>query len=132
MMENANAGLERHANSVPAASSIPQAKRNSVRFVELPACKMVTSGPINSPDAFVPGGIFGCFCGWISEFDKSRVDRFYPGNFMWSPSGGGFEWGNAVYEIPSDTGGFEVMDSPKGCTLLLILSMTTMNDPDGC
>ena len=101
-------------NALPAASAIPPAQRNTVRIIELPACKMITSGPANGPDAFAPDGNLFRFMEWFSVYDKGRADRFYPRDFMWSRSGGGFEWGYAVSEVPEDTGGFDVTDFPGG------------------
>ncbi|MEI6579781.1 MAG: AraC family transcriptional regulator [Eubacteriales bacterium] len=96
------------------ASAIKAKERNTVRIIELPACKMVTSGPANGSDAFVPEGALMRFFEWLTEFDKERADRFYPRDFLWSPPGGGFQWGYAVEEVPVDTGGFEVIDFPGG------------------
>ena len=97
-----------------AASTIPAEARNTVRIIELPACKMVTSGPAIGEDAFAPGGGLDRFDKWFSEYDKQRIDHFYPRDFMWSPPGGGFQWGYAVDEIPADTNGLEVIDFPGG------------------
>lgn len=114
MMENANADLEKQAKIVPTASTIPQAERNTVRIIELPACKMVTSGPANGENAFAPEGALMRFLNWFTEIDKQRADMFYPRNFMWSPPTGGFQWGYAVSEIPKNTGGLDVIDFPGG------------------
>jgi len=102
MMEQASAGINLQAPIKPAASTIPYEKRNEVRIIELPACKMVTSGPAKGEDAFAPGGKMELFDKWFSAYEKQRDDRFYPRNFMWSPPGGGFQWGYAVDEIPKD------------------------------
>lgn len=109
-----SAALKNGAAPKAAAATIADEERNAVRIVELPACKMVTSGPANGPDSFGPGGVMDRFCEWFSAFDQKRADRFYPRNFMWSPAGGGFQWGYAVGEVPGDTGGFEVIDFPGG------------------
>ena len=114
MAEEANAVLQSQTNIRPAASTIPQEARNDVRIIKLPACKMVTSGPANGEDIFAPDGILTRFCEWFSELDKKRLDRFYPRDFMWSPPGGGLQWGYAVDEIPDDTGGFDVIDFQGG------------------
>ncbi|MCL2106005.1 MAG: GyrI-like domain-containing protein [Oscillospiraceae bacterium] len=107
----------------PAPATIRAKDRNAVRIIELPACKMVTSGPISGEDAFAPGGALMRFHEWFTAFDKTRADAFYPRDFMWSPSPqknsavgeqGGFEWGYAVTDAPEDTGGFDVIDFPGG------------------
>ncbi len=95
-------------------STIAAEERNAVRIIELPACKMVTSGPANGEDIFGPDGVLTRFNAWFSEFDKQRADRFYPRDFMWCPATGGFQWGYAVERIPADTGGFDVIDFPGG------------------
>lgn len=100
--------------SKAAVSTIKAEERNTVRIVALPACKMVTSGPARGDGIFAPGGVLMRFNEWFAEFDKGRADRFYPRDFMWSPPGGGFQWGYAVSELPKDTGGFEVIDFPGG------------------
>jgi len=83
--------------------------RNAVRVIELPTCRMVTSGPATAdPTAF------GRFDEWFSAYDKTRADRFYPRDFMWCSPEGSFEWGYAVAEVPEDTGGFGVIDFPGG------------------
>ncbi|MCL2665829.1 MAG: GyrI-like domain-containing protein [Defluviitaleaceae bacterium] len=114
MMEQSTMKMKPQAEIKPAASTIPQEKRNNVRIIELPACNMVTSGAINDPGAFAPDGIFARFLEWFQTVDKQRTDLFYPRNFMWSPPDGGFEWGYAVPEVPEDTGGFDVIDFPGG------------------
>ena len=114
MMEQSAMKMKPQAEIKPAASTIPQEKRNNVRIIELPACNMVTSGAINDPGAFAPDGIFARFLEWFQTVDKQRTDLFYPRNFMWSPPDGGFEWGYAVPEVPEDTGGFDVIDFPGG------------------
>ncbi len=108
--------MELKINAVPkaAAATIANEERNAVRIVELPACKMVTSGVANSPDSFGPDGVMTRFNNWFSTFDKNRKDQFYPRDFMWSSPEGGFMWGYAVGEVPKDTGGFEVIDFPGG------------------
>ncbi len=106
--------LKKQLEPKAAVSAIKAKARNTVRIIELPACKMVTSGPANGPDAFAPEGALMRFCEWFTEFDKERVDRFYPRDFLWSPPDGGFQWGYAVPGMPEDTGGFEVIDFPGG------------------
>ncbi|MDR0883746.1 MAG: GyrI-like domain-containing protein [Oscillospiraceae bacterium] len=98
----------------PAPATIKAKARNQVRIIELPACKMVTSGAVNGADAFAPGGALARFCDWFAAYDKQRADLFYVRDFLWSAPNGGFQWGYAVAEIPEDTGGFDVIDFPGG------------------
>jgi GrpB-like predicted nucleotidyltransferase (UPF0157 family) len=98
----------------PAAPTIQHKKRNNVRIIELPACKMVSSGPANGGDAFAPGGNMERFHKWFTEYDKRRTDRFYQRDFMWSPAGGGFQWGYAVDGVPNEVDGLDVIDFPGG------------------
>ena len=114
MMEQSALKTKSQTEIIPAASTIPQEKRNNVRIIELPACKMVSSGPAKGEDAFAPGGKMERFDKWFTEYDKQRADRFYPRNFMWSPVGGGFEWGYAVDDVPDDIDGLDVVDFPGG------------------
>jgi len=80
-----------------------------VRIIELPACKMVTSGPLGEdPTAFER------FHAWFAAYDQTRADQFYVRDFMWCSPDGNFEWGYAVTDIPEDTGGFGVIDFPGG------------------
>lgn len=108
------ASVENQPKLKASASTIKAEERNKVRIIELPACKMVTSGPANGEDAFAPGECLMRFHEWFTEYDKQRTDQFYPRNFMWSPPGGGFQWGFAVDEIPADTNGLDVIDFPGG------------------
>lgn len=85
-----------------------------MRIIELPACKMVSSGSANGEDAFAPSGKMERFNEWFTKYDKRRADRFYARDFMWSPTGGGFEWGYAVGEVPDDIDGLDVIDFPGG------------------
>jgi AraC family transcriptional regulator len=114
MTESANTTQNPQSNMVSAVSTISWEERNTVRIIELPACKMVTSGPAGGDDIFAPEGVLSRFSEWFSEYDKGRADHFYPRDFMWSPPEGGFQWGYAVDEDPVDTGGFSVIDFPGG------------------
>ena len=82
--------------------------RNAVRIVELPACKMVSSGAMNDFEIFVR------FNEWFTAYSKSHSGDFYPHNFMWSDTDGKMVWNYAVSEIPEDIGGFEVIDFAGG------------------
>lgn len=49
----------------------------SIRIVELPKMKVVTSGPIRTQEAF------DAFNTWWSAYDKNVVDKIAPRDFMW-------------------------------------------------
>jgi hypothetical protein len=82
--------------------------RNAVRIVELPSCKMVSSGPLDSFEMFIR------FHDWFSEYDKLHGDRFYPHNFMWTDTDGKMVWNYAVPEIHTETDGFAIIDFAGG------------------
>ena len=118
-------GQGQQAQAVPLAiktapATIKAKARDQVRIIELPACKMVTSGPVKGDEAWKPGGIMERFDTWWVSYDNQRADAFYPRDFLWSPPEGGLEWGYAVLEVPRsadgsvDTGGFGVIDFPGG------------------
>ena len=94
---------------------IPAEKRNSIRIVELPACKMVWSGVCTEKEPFSENSLLRRFEAWWYRQDALRKDRFYARDFMWwDEQARGFAWGLAVSEIPEDTGGYEVIDFPGG------------------
>ena len=104
-----------------APATIKAKARNAVRIIELPACKMVTSGPFTEdPTAFER------FNEWFSAYDKTRADQFYPRDFMWCSPEGSFAWGYAVTEPPEDTGGFGIIDFPGG-----LFAVAVSVDADG-
>ena len=100
------------ASTKPAPSTIKPKARNTVRVIELPRCRMVTSGPADGE----PEGNFKRFSDWFSAYDKTRADPFYARDFMWASADGMFEWGFALAEEAAgvDTGGFDVIDFPGG------------------
>jgi len=83
MMEQSTAETNPQAEVTPAASTIPLEKRNSVRVIELPACKMVWSGV--AKDAFneSDSAVLKSFEKWMNGQDALRRDRFYSRDFMW-------------------------------------------------
>ena len=104
-----------------ATATIKTKDRSAVRVIELPACKMVSSGRCAWGEAFGPGGPLTRFGEWFSAFDETRADRFYVRDFMWGPTSGAWvEWAYAVTDIPkaADGGynldGFELIDFPGG------------------
>ena len=102
----------------PAVKTAPATIRakalDTVRIIELPACKMVWSGicPSSEPE---DDETIRRFEQWWNAQDELRRDRFYARDFVWHDrEANGFAWGLAVTEIPEDTGGWEVMDFPGG------------------
>ena len=96
-----------------APATIKAKARDQVRVIELPRCRMVTSGPADGE----PEGNFTRFSEWFSAYDSTRADRFYARDFMWCAADGMFEWGFALAEGEegsADTGGFGVIDFPGG------------------
>ena len=116
----ANGGAEMQPKIKAAPAAIKAKARDQVRIIELPACKMVTSGPdTEDPTAFER------FDKWWTAYDKSRTDHFYARDFMWCSADGAFEWGYAVLKVPKDTGGFGVIDFPGG---LYAVAISVDND----
>jgi len=93
--------------------SIKKSARNDVRIVELPACKMVSSGRVGWDVAFEENGAFAKFEAWFAKYDKTRADAFYSRDFMWGTDDWG-EWVYAVTQVPEGLDGLEVIDFPGG------------------
>lgn len=89
--------------------------RNTVRVIELPACKMVWSGVCPGDHSTAKNEKLRQFNAWWSARDAMRKDRFYARDFMWyDQERQGFAWGLALVDIPEDTGGYEIIDFPGG------------------
>lgn len=72
-----------------------------VRVVELPACRMVTSGTCTDLECFAPDGLLMSFGDWWAQLDARRTDRFFPRDFMWHDEElKGLVW---WYALPDDT-----------------------------
>lgn len=55
----------------------------SIRIIEFPKCKMVSSGYCRRDDEpFSEGGKLQLFEKWWSNFDKQRTDRWFKRDFM--------------------------------------------------
>jgi DNA-binding transcriptional MerR regulator len=90
-------------------------KLPDIRIIELPKCKMISSGISAETDLFADNGLLMRFCEWWLNFDKQRKDRFFPRDFMWyDPETKGTAWWYAPEEVPSETGGYEVIDFEGG------------------
>ncbi len=55
---------------------------NSIRIVELPKCKMVTSGYAINEAPFQKDGTLLRFMSWWNAYDKTRTDRWFPRDFI--------------------------------------------------
>jgi len=55
---------------------------NSIRIVELPKCRAVTSGYAINEAPFAEGGTLLRFMEWWTEYDKRRTDRWFSREFI--------------------------------------------------
>lgn len=88
-----------------------------VRIVELPKCRMVTSGISTEPDLFAPDGILMRFNSMWSLLDKKRKDKFFARDFMWyDAKTNGMAWWYAIEDwvTEADTRGYEIFDFEGG------------------
>ena len=126
-----------NATTQPAVKAAPSRirprARNAVRIVELPACKMVSSGRCGWDKAFGPDGPLTRFGEWFGAFGRAYTARLLASEFMWGPTSGEWvEWAYAVEELSKaadgsvDTGGFEVIDFPGG-----LFAVAVSVDADG-
>ena len=107
-----NSAMQAEIKAAPA--TIKAKARNAVRIIELPACKMVTSGRAKWDEAFEPDGPFTRFHDWFVAYEKSRADTFYTRDFMWG-EGDWVEWGYVVTQAPANLPeGLAVIDFPGG------------------
>jgi len=103
--------------------------RDEVRIIELPACKMVSSGRSSWDKAFEPEGPLTRFGKWMTAFSRSRTDHLLISDLMWGPASGEWvEWAYAVREIPDGIDGLEVIDFPGG--LYAVAISVDGNDKD--
>jgi DNA-binding transcriptional MerR regulator len=92
-------------------------KKPDVRIVELPPCRMVTSGISTEPDLFAPDGRLMRFNAMWSRLDARRKDRFFARDFMWyDPVTGGTAWWFALEDwmTEADTEGYGIIDFEGG------------------
>ncbi len=85
-------------------------KKPDIRVVELPACKMVTSGVKQGNNHYKFDKMWG-------KLDVKRKDRFFPRDFMWWDKGNnGPVWWYAVenWVTEADTSGFKFVDFEGG------------------
>ncbi len=89
-------------------------KLPDVRVVELPPCRMVSSG-VETGEMFAPDSRLARFDKWFSEADKKRRDRFFPRDFMWfDEENRGTVWWYALPEDAEAPEGFELADFEGG------------------
>ena len=55
---------------------------NAIRIVEFPKCRAVTSGYATAEAPFEEGGTLLRFMAWWNEYDRQRVDRWFPRDFI--------------------------------------------------
>ena len=92
-------------------------KKVDVRIVELPSCRMVTSGVKN-------GDNHKRFEKMWKKLDKKRKDRFFPRDFMWyDERTGKMVWWYAIEELVTeeDTAGFKIIDFEGGVYATMIV-----------
>lgn len=66
---------------------------DSIRVIELPTCKMVSSGYSTGENTFAEDGWLMRFDRWWSAIDAERQDRFFHRDFMWfDPEKKGLVW----------------------------------------
>lgn len=58
-----------------------QTERN-IRVLELPECRMASSGYVREAEPFAPGGTLARFRSWWREADKARTDRWFARDFL--------------------------------------------------
>lgn len=88
---------------------------DGIRIVELPQCKMVSSGCSTEQNPFAENGLLMRFNRWWSALDTQREDKFFPRDFMWfDRENGGLVWYYAITSPPEDMQGFELIDFPGG------------------
>ncbi len=89
-------------------------KLPDVRVVELPPCRMVSSG-IETGEMFAPDSLLTRFNRWFSGADKKRRDRFFPRDFMWfDEKTRGTVWWYALSEDMEAPDDFELVDFEGG------------------
>jgi DNA-binding transcriptional MerR regulator len=98
-------------------------KAPEVRIIELPKCRMATSG-FGSFDTIV-----GKFDSWWSEYDKKRKGIYFsPLDFMWFENGKTVWWMAVENDATSkDCGGYEIIDFEGG---LYAAAMSVDGDDD--
>lgn len=53
-----------------------------IRVLELPVCRMASSGYAREIEPYAPGGTLARFRDWWAEADKARVDRWFARDFL--------------------------------------------------
>lgn len=85
-------------------------KKADLRIVELPSCRMATSGVKN-------GDNHKRFEKMWNRLDKNRKDKFFPRDFMWyDEDSGKTVWWYAIEDwvTEADTAGFDIVDFEGG------------------
>lgn len=88
---------------------------NSIRIVELPNCKAVTSGYAVNEAPFQQGGKLLNFMDWWTQYDKQRTDRWFPRDFtMYGREQDALIWFYAVADDANITCEYDVVDFEGG------------------
>lgn len=86
-----------------------------IRIIELPKCKMVSSGYADDGNPFKEEGKLMTFSRWWSALDEKRTDKFFPRDFMWfDREKKRFVWYYALPDSMTDTSGYDVVDFEGG------------------
>ena len=87
----------------------------SVRVIELPRCKVVSSGCSTEENPFAEDALLMRFDRWWSAIDAERQDKFFSRDFMcFDREKNGLVWYYAASPLPANTCGFDVVDFPGG------------------
>ena len=88
---------------------------NSIRIVEFPACKAVTSGYAMNEAPFEEGGKILKFGEWWTKYDKKRKDRWFSRDFiMYGREEKALIWFYAVPEEAEVECEYDVVDFEGG------------------
>lgn len=107
-------------------------KKPVVRIIELPKCRMVTSGISTESDLFSPDGKLMRFSDMWLKLDANRKPRFFGRDFMWyDPETGGTAWWYALEDWMSETDmeGYDIIDFEGGIYATAVAK--DMDDADG-
>lgn len=86
-----------------------------IRIIELPKCKMISSGYADDGNPFTEDGKLMTFSKWWSALDEKRTDKFFSRDFMWfDREKERLVWYYALTDGVTDTGGYDVVNFEGG------------------